>query len=87
MVKGLEGAAMTTTIDLQTEKIIEIHDIVTDVGKLYFLLMRDQFQSITLWEGIAGSGLISEEFGEERRIWLMDSALTQLIHNSSDYGS
>lgn len=73
MVKGLDGAAMTTTIDLQTEKIIEIHDIVTDVGKMFSLLMRDQFQSITLWEGVAGSDLISEEFEDERGTWLMDS--------------
>ena len=73
IVKGLDGAIMTSIIDLQTEKVIKLSDIITDMNQLHSLLLGDQFQNITLWEGIAGSDLISEVYKEEREGWLMDA--------------
>lgn len=73
IVKGLDGAIMTTIIDLQAEKVIKLSDIITDMKQLHSLLLEDQFQNITFWEGIASSDSISEVYKEEREGWLMDA--------------
>lgn len=76
MVKGLDGAVMASTIDLQAEEVIKLSNVVTDMEQLYSWLLEDRFQNITLWDGTAGSDLISEEYKGERRNLLMD-ALTE----------
>ena len=82
MVKGLDGAVMATTIDLQTEDVIKLSNVVTDMEQLYSWLLDDRFQSITRWDGTAGSNLISEEYRGEREILLMD-ALTGTANEHS----
>lgn len=73
IVKGLDGAVMATTIDLNTEEIIKLSDIITDMEKLCCWLLSDRFQGITLWEGVASNSLLSEEYKNERKVWLMDA--------------
>ncbi len=42
---------MATTIDIQNEKILTLSDIILDFDKLKKLLVEDEFESITLWDG------------------------------------
>lgn len=73
MVKGLDGAVMATTIDIKMEEVIKLSDIVIDMEKLHYWLLSDQFQGITLWEGVASNSLLSEEYKDERKVWLLDA--------------
>lgn len=59
---GLDAMAIATTIDLEKEKVITLSDIITDFDTLSERLLNDQFESITTWEGITGTGQMSWEW-------------------------
>lgn len=67
---GLYATALATTIDLEKQKVLTLSDIVTDFDALSERLLDDQFESITTWEGITGTGQISRkwEFQESELI-------------------
>lgn len=48
---GLDARAITTTIDIEEEKIITLRDVVTDFAELSDMLLADEFEHITMWEG------------------------------------
>lgn len=60
--QGLSAIAMATTIDVENEKIITMKDIIVDFDELSMLLLNDEFESITIWDGMTGIGKISREY-------------------------
>ena len=64
---GLNAKVKTTTIDIEEEKIIDLKDVVTDFAELSDMLMADEFEHVTMWEGSTGGYKISWIFesGEE----------------------
>lgn len=66
---GLDPMAIATTIDLEKEKVITLSDIIIDFDTLSERLLDDQFESITTWDGITGTGQISREWrSDESRL-------------------
>lgn len=59
---GLYATALATTIDLEKQKVLTLSDIVTDFDALSERLLDDQFESITTWEGITGTGRFSQDW-------------------------
>ena len=59
---GLYATALATTIDLEKQKVLTLSDIVTDFDTLSERLLNDQFESITTWEGITGTGRFSRDW-------------------------
>lgn len=60
---GLDAMAIATTIDLEKEKVITLSDIIMDFDTLSELLLDDQFESISTWEGITGLYQFSWDWG------------------------
>lgn len=56
------GKAIGTTIDIEEEKIITLKDVVTDSPELRDMLLADEFDNITKWEGKAGTFEVSWEY-------------------------
>ena len=56
---GLNAKAITTTIDIEEEKVITLKDVVTDFSELSDMLMADEFEHVTMWEGSTGGCQIS----------------------------
>ena len=46
---------LTTTVDIEEGKILRLKDVVTDLDKLCEMLVDDEFEGITKWEGVAGN--------------------------------
>lgn len=77
----MPGIVMATTIDLEEEKVIALKD-VADISKLGDMLLSDEFENITMWEGripefeastviaIYEDGLVADL--QERHSWYMD---------------
>ena len=53
--QGLEPAILTTTVDIGSGKILRLEDIVTDFDTLCEMLIEDEFEGITKWDGVAGN--------------------------------
>ena len=60
--KGLNSAILTTTVDIGSGKILVLEDVVTDFDTLCEMLIEDEFEGITLWEGVAGN-TVSQNYG------------------------
>ncbi|MBD5494197.1 MAG: DUF4163 domain-containing protein, partial [Lachnospiraceae bacterium] len=56
---GLNAKVKTTTIDIEEEKVITLKDVVTDFTELSDMLMADEFEHVTMWEGSTGGYKIS----------------------------
>lgn len=56
------GKAIATTIDIEEEKIITLKEVVTDFTELSDMLLEDEFENITMWEGKAGTFEVSWEY-------------------------
>ena len=48
---SLYQEVITTTIDIEEEKEIALQDVVTDLRELSDMLLAEEYESITLWEG------------------------------------
>ena len=59
---GLNAKVKTTTIDIEEEKVITLKDVVTDFTELSDMLMADEFEHVTKWDGSAGGYKVSWEF-------------------------
>lgn len=59
---GLNGEAIATTIDMEEEKVITVKDVVTDFTELRDMLLADEFDHITRWEGKAGGYQVSRDY-------------------------
>ena len=59
---GLNGEAMATTIDMERERVITVKDVVTDFAELRYMLLADEFEHITKWEGKAGGYQVSRDY-------------------------
>lgn len=64
----MPGIAIATTIDLEEEKVIALKD-VANVSKLGDMLLSDEFENITMWEGIIS------EFATSTVIYIHDEGL------------
>ena len=53
---------LTTTMDIEEGKILRLEDIVTDFDTLCEMLIEDEFEGITKWEGVAGN-TVSQQYG------------------------
>ena len=60
---ALDDEVIATTIDIEEEKVIALQDVVTDFTELSDMLLADEFEHITMWEGKAGGYPFSGEFG------------------------
>ena len=60
---AVNSTAIATTIDIEGEKVIALQDVVTDYTELSDMLLADEFEHITMWEGEAGGYPFSGEFG------------------------
>lgn len=60
--KGIPAVAMVTTIDMKEESILTLENVVADYNQLYELLMKDKFENITKWDGVAGQYKVSREY-------------------------
>ncbi|MDE5866744.1 MAG: DUF4163 domain-containing protein, partial [Lachnospiraceae bacterium] len=71
---GLNAKVITTTIDIEEEKVIDLKDVVIDFAELSNMLMADEFEHITMWEGTTGGYKVSWLFksGEELKEKLGD---------------
>ena len=59
---ALDDEVIATTIDIEEEKIVALQDVVTDLRELSDMLLAEEFESITLWEG--EKPLLPENLGE-----------------------
>ena len=64
----MPGIVMATTIDLEEEKMIALKD-VADISKLGDMLLSDEFENITMWEGIIS------EFAASTVIYIYDEGV------------
>ena len=46
---------LTTTVDIEAGKVLRLKDVVTDFDTLCEMLVEDEFEGITKWEGVAGN--------------------------------
>lgn len=94
---GYPAKAAATTIDMEEEKVIALKDIA-DVSKLGDMLLADEFQNITMWEGGIPDCKASEEIYiyddgldadlQERHSWYTDGEhfiIVLVDTNFSDY--
>ncbi len=51
LVKSYYEKALGTTIDMKSEKVLHLEDIITDFDGLSELLMEDKFEAIEIWAG------------------------------------
>ena len=58
----MEPAILTTTVDIEEGKILRLEDIVTDFDTLCEMLIEDEFEGITKWDGVAGN-TVSQKYG------------------------
>ena len=56
--------AVATTIDIEEEKVFSLQDVVIDFTELSDMLLADEFEGITMWEGVKGEYPFSGEFSE-----------------------
>ena len=56
---------MAATIDMEEERVLALEDVVSDYDKLYELLLADEFENITKWDGETGQYPISQEYKDE----------------------
>ena len=93
---GVNSTAIATTIDIEGEKVIALQDIVTDFTELSDMLLADEFEHITMWEGEAGGYPFSGEFGgtvdeleenlrEKPQEWYTDGENFIFIHTKGRY--
>ncbi|MCM1253273.1 MAG: DUF4163 domain-containing protein [Clostridium sp.] len=59
---SIDKEAIATTIDIEEEKVITLQDIVTDLRELSEMLLADELENITIWEGVKGGYPFSGEF-------------------------
>ncbi len=52
---------LTTTVDIEAGKVLRLKDVVTDFDTLCEMLVEDEFEGITKWEGVAGN-TVSQEY-------------------------
>ena len=57
--KNLPPICLATTIDMEKEKIVTLNDVIIDFDKLSQLLLNDKFESISTWDGVKGTGMMS----------------------------
>lgn len=48
---GCSSEAAATTIDIEEEKVITVKDVVTDFSELTDMLLANEFEHITMWDG------------------------------------
>ena len=65
---GLNAKAITTTIDIEEEKVIALKDVVTDFAELSDILMADEFEHVTKWGGSTGGYKVSWEFNSREEL-------------------
>ena len=53
---------LTTTVDIEAGKVLRLKDVVTDFDTLCEMLVEDEFEGITKWEGVAGN-TVSQQYG------------------------
>ncbi|MCM1387729.1 MAG: DUF4163 domain-containing protein [Bacillus sp. (in: Bacteria)] len=59
---SIDKEAIATTIDMEEERIITLQDVVTDLRELSEMLLADELEGITMWEGVKGGYPFSGEF-------------------------
>lgn len=59
---GSPAVAMATTIDVEEERILTLVDMVRDYDRLHELLLTNQFENTTMWDGEAGQHTVSQEY-------------------------
>ena len=59
---ALDAEVIATIIDIEEEKIVTLQDVVTDLRELSDMLLADEFEGITVWEGVKGEYPFSGEF-------------------------
>ena len=52
---------LTTTVDIEAGKVLRLKDVVTDFDTLCEMLIEDEFEGITKWDGVAGN-TVSQEY-------------------------
>ena len=52
---------LTTTVDIEAGKVLRLKDVVTDFDTLCEMLVEDEFEGITKWEGVAGN-TVSQQY-------------------------
>lgn len=75
---GLDAMAMATTIDLEKEKVLTLEDVVDDYDELNDLLLTDQFEHITMWDGEIEQYTVSWLYGYDV------NALTEDLHGDDE---
>ena len=53
---------LTTTVDIEAGKVLRLKDVVTDFDTLCEMLIEDEFEGITKWDGVAGN-TVSQKYG------------------------
>lgn len=95
---GLDAKAVATTIDIEEEKIITLKDVVTNFTELSDMLLEDEFENISMWDGttegfeasiavrIRGEGL-DVDLQERHQEWYTkgDSFIIILDSKRADY--
>lgn len=76
-----EIMAMATTIDLQTAEVVALTDIVADMEELCTLLLEDQFENISIWDGMPSDKRISNEYPDSQG----RKALLEALYGTHEY--
>ncbi len=65
--QGPDAVAMATTIDLEKEEILNLKDIIADLSGLEQMLLNDEFENISVWDGEISTLRISNEYSGEAK--------------------
>ena len=63
--RGLHFSMMTTTINCEEMKVLELKDVVSDLNGLCQMLMEDRFEHITEWDGETDFYKVSTTYSRE----------------------
>ncbi len=70
LVKSYYEKALGTTIDMKSEKVLHLEDIIIDFDGLSELLMEDKFEAIEIWAGEEPDKLSVCLQGKDRNIFI-----------------
>ena len=69
----LPPTAFVTNIDIREGKLLELKDVVTDLGVLCEMLLEDRFENVTMWDGMKGHTTVGGFWGEDELLALQQA--------------
>lgn len=91
---GCDSFARATTIDIEQERILTLDDVISDFDTLNTLLLNNEFENITEWEGVKGTYPFNDSYiirpagwqiSKQNRSWYTDGEEFVILETSVIY--